>query len=105
MRRGEIRLVRLDPPAKTRPVLLLTRESSLPGLAHVTVATITRRIRAVPSEVLLGPDDGMKEACAINCHHLHTVRKSRVGRLLGELPGPRMLEVRRAMLFSLGFDA
>ena len=65
LERGEVRLYRFPPPDKARPVLVLTRGSSLAYLARVTVAPITSTIRGVPSEVLLGPEDGMKQPCAV----------------------------------------
>ncbi len=62
MKRGEIRWYCFAPQAKRRPVVVLTRDSVLAYLSEVTVAPITRTIRDVPSEVALGPDDGVSQA-------------------------------------------
>lgn len=104
MIRGDVRWHRFRPPDKRRPVLVLTRDSAGPYLNEVTVAPVTTRVRNVPSEVLLGPDDGMPQECAVNLHHLQTVPKSSVGRVITHLGPARMAEVRAALLFALGFE-
>ncbi len=86
MKRGEIRWYRFAPPDKRRPVVVLTRDSILAYLGEVTVAPVTRTVRDVPSEVVLGPDDGMPEVCAINLDHVQTVSKNRLGGIIATLP-------------------
>lgn len=103
MKRGEIRWYRFAPPDKRRPVVVLTRDSILAYLGEVTVAPVTRTVRDVPSEVVLGPDDGMPQVCAINLDHVQTVSKNRLGGIIATLPGSRMAEVRDALLFALGY--
>ena len=83
-------------------MLVLTRASALGYLSRVTVAPITSAIRGVPSEVVLGPDDGMKQPCAVNLHGLVTVGKQGLGRRLAQLSPARMLEVCAALAFALG---
>jgi mRNA interferase MazF len=97
-----VRLYRFPPPDKQRPVLLLTRDSALSYLGRVTVAPITSTIRGVPSEVVLGPEDGMKQPCAVNLHNVVTVSKEHLGRRLAQLDGRRMREVCDALGFALG---
>lgn len=100
-----MRLPALAAPDKTRPVLVLTRQSSIDVLARVTVAPITSTIRGVPSEVLLGPDDGMMDACAINLHDLVTVNEAHFGRRLAVLRPGKLHEVCQAIAFSLGCES
>lgn len=100
--RGEIRLVRFPPPDKQRPVLVLTRDSAIGYLSRVTVAPLTSAIRGVPSEVVLGPDDGLKHPSAVNLHNIVTVDKSRVGRRVAALADERMRAVCGALGFALG---
>lgn len=102
LNRGEIRLYRFGPPDKERPVLVLTRATSLAHLSTVTVAPITSTIRGVPSEVALDVEDGMKARCAVNLHNVVTVPQARVGRRVASLGGARMNEVCSALRFSLG---
>lgn len=104
MRRGEIRWYRFQQPDKRRPVLILTRESALGYLGEVTVAPITSTIREIPSEVALTEADGMPRECAINLDHVQTVPKTRIGPLVTRLSSARMVEVRSALFFALGFD-
>jgi mRNA interferase MazF len=100
--RGEVRLYRFPPPDKHRPVLVLTRDSAISYLSRVTVAPITSTIRGVPSEVVLGPEDGMKRPCAVNLHNVVTVSKEHLGRRLVHLDGRRLREVCDALGFALG---
>ena len=105
MRRGEIRWYRFDAPDKRRPVLILTRDSALEFLGEVTVAPVTSVIRDIPTEVVLGPDDGMPRECAVNLDHLQTVSQGRIGALITTLPQTRMVEAGNALQFALGFPA
>jgi mRNA interferase MazF len=91
-------------PDKTRPALLLTRSSAIPYLSAVTVAPVTRTIRGIPTEVLVGEEAGLKAASAASFDNLQTVPKDRVGRYLGSLPPSRRREVRQALLFALSLD-
>ena len=100
--RGEIRLYSFSAPDKARPVLVLTRASAIEYLSRITVAPITSAIRGVPSEVVIGPDDGMKQPCAVNLHNVVTVSKSDIGRRVAHLGDSRMREVCRALAFALG---
>ena len=101
MKRGEIRWYKFSPPDKQRPVLILTRTALLAYLGEVTVAPITTTVREIPSEVFLDRDDGMPRACAVNCDHLQTVVKARIGSLITTLPPAKMKQVHRALCFAL----
>ena len=81
MKRGEIRWYKFQAPDKKRPVLILTRDSVLEYLGEVTIAPITSVIRDIPSEVYLSSQDGMPRDCAVNCDHIQTVAKGRIGSL------------------------
>jgi mRNA interferase MazF len=102
--RGEVRLFRFPAPDKERPVLVLTRDSAIAYLSRITVAPITSTIRNVPSEVTLGPEDGLRQPCAANLHNLVTVRQDALGRRLAQLSPRRMREVCSAIAFALGCD-
>jgi len=102
--RGDVRLYRYGRPDKTRPVVVLTRDSALHYLSAVTIAPITSSIRGVPSEVVLNEDDGMKAPCAVNLHNAVTVPREELGRRVAQLSSVRMREVCTALGFSLGCD-
>ena len=82
--------------------------TSIGQLPTVTVAPITSTVRNVPSEVILGVDDGMKGQCAVNLRHavnLHkavTVSQERLTRRVATLSRERMQEVCSALRFSPG---
>jgi mRNA interferase MazF len=103
VRRGEIRWYTFGAPDKRRPVLILTRDSVIGSLGELTVAPVTSTVRGIPSEVTLGAADGMPRDCAANLDHLQTVPKTRVGPVVATLRPERMIEVRAALLFALGF--
>ncbi|NCC52460.1 MAG: type II toxin-antitoxin system PemK/MazF family toxin [Spartobacteria bacterium] len=104
MKRGEIRTYKFHPPDKTRAVLVLTRDSVIEYLGEVTVVPITTTIRDIPSEVLLSKDDDMMKECAINCDHIQTVSKAKLGALITALPNSKMQQVQNAVSFALGFS-
>ena len=104
MIRGDVCWYSFRPPDERRPVLILTRDSMLAMLKEVSVASISTRIRNVPSEVFLGPADGMPEECAVNFYLIQSVPKKNIGRVITHLSPGRMAEARAALLFALGFE-
>lgn len=98
-----MRWYRFAPLDKKRPALILTRDSVLEYFGEATIAPITTIIRDIPSEVRLGPEDGMPRSCAVNCDHLQTVSKARLGKPVTRLSAERMEDVGRAVIFALGF--
>ena len=101
MKRGEIRWYKFAAPDKKRPVLILTRDSILEYLGEVTVAPITTTIRDIPSEVFLSEHDGMHHDCAVNCDHIQTVSKAKIGALITRLSPANMRAVNKAIRFAL----
>ena len=101
MRRGEIRWYKFRPPDKKRPVLILTRDSILEYLSEVTIAPISSTIRDIPSEVTLSRNDGMPKDCAVNCDHMQTVSKGKIGSLITTLSSDKMKQVRETIQFAL----
>lgn len=101
MKRGEIRWYNFAHPDKKRPVLILTRDSILEYLGEVTVVPITTTVRDIPSEVSLSREDGVPRDCAINCDHLQTVSKGKIGSLVASLHPDKLAAVGRAIRFAL----
>jgi len=91
-------------PDKERPVVVLTRGSSLEFLGWVTVAPISSTVRGVRSEIRLDVEDGMKGPCVVNAHNIVTVRKDQIGRRVARLSEARMRGVCTAVAFALGCD-
>jgi mRNA interferase MazF len=101
MKRGEIRWYKFLRPDKKRPVLILTRDSVLEYLGEVTIAPITTTIRKIPSEIFLPKANGLPQDCAVNCDHLQTVSRAKIGPLITSLPPSKMIDVGRTIRFSL----
>lgn len=101
MKRGQVRWYKFLNPDKKRPVLILTRDSIIGYLGEITVAPVTTTVRDIPSEVFLSKIDGMPRDCAINCDHLQTVAKGKIGSLITSLPLTKMVDVGRAIRFAL----
>jgi mRNA interferase MazF len=102
--RGEIWQFGFSHPNRRRPVLILTRQEVIGHLHSVTVVPITRTIRGIPSEVVVGPESGLKVTSAINLDNLVTVPKNELHAFVGTAPPSVMAAIREALLFALGFD-
>ncbi|GBE04157.1 MAG TPA: type II toxin-antitoxin system PemK/MazF family toxin [Nitrospirae bacterium] len=101
MKRGEVRWYKFKSPDKKRPIVILTRNAILEYLGEVTVAPITSTIRSIPSEVSLSTEDGVKNNCVINCDHIQTVSRSKIGSLITTLSNDRLTDLRSAICFAL----
>ncbi len=101
MKRGEIRWYTFKQPNKKRPVVILSRTAVIEYLGEVTIAPITTTIRNIPSEVSLSSDDNMPRDCAINCDHIQTVSKGKVGGLISMLSVPKLEDLKHAVIFAL----
>ena len=101
MKRGDVRWYKFNTPDKKRPVVILTRNSVLDYLGEVTVVPITSTIRDIPSEVLLSKEDGMNNDCAVNCDHIQTVSKYKIGLLIITLSKEKLFQIRNAICFAL----
>ncbi len=101
MKRGEVRWYKFAHPDKKRPVLILTRDSILEYLDEVTVAPVTSIVRSIPSEVGLSEQDGMRRDCAVNCDHIQTVAKGKIGSRVTTLSDDKMIRVAKAIGFTL----
>ena len=92
--RNDIYWADLGSPAGRRPVCVLTRDPAIAVLTSVTCAPITRTIRGIPSEVELGPEHGLPEACVISCDNVITIPQED----LDDQPVGHLDEVTRAEL-------
>jgi mRNA interferase MazF len=101
MKRGEVRWYKFDALDKRRPVVILTRDSVIEYLGEITVAPVTSTIRDIPTQVVLSEQDGMPRECAINCDHVQTVAKGKIGPTITTLPADTMEQVRQAIAFAL----
>ena len=103
MRRGEVWWAELDAPAGRRPVVLLSRDESYGVRNQATVAFVTSRVRDIPVEVELGPDDGLPQSCVVNLDNINTIHLDRLTELIAPLTRRKLHEVEAAIHFALGF--
>lgn len=75
---------------KRRPVLVVTRTEVIGVLGRIMVAPVTRTIRSIPTEVPLGPAEGLPVDCVASFDNLQPIRKSfltdRLGRISSRTP-------------------
>ncbi|MGH8909195.1 MAG: type II toxin-antitoxin system PemK/MazF family toxin [Egibacteraceae bacterium] len=90
------------PGDKVRPVLVLTRERFIGRLHSVLVAPVTSTVRGIPTEVALGPDDGLPQPCAANFDNLFTLRRKRLRELIACLGDDHLHQVCQAYRFAAG---
>jgi len=104
MNRGEIWMYHFKAPDKRRPVVILSRNDIIPLLHTVVVAPITSTIYGVPSEVLVGIDNGLNHSSTVNCDHLQTVSKGQLHTFVGSLRPEQLDAVCRAVAIALGCE-
>lgn len=54
----------------------MTRSAAIPVLHNLLAAPLTLTVRNIPSELPLGPDDGMPTECAASFDNLRVVPKA-----------------------------
>ncbi len=101
MRRGEVWWTQLPRPTGRRPVLLLSRNSAYRVRTAVTVAPVTRTVRSIPTEVLVGRADGLPARSVINLDDIATIPKTLLKERLTSLSPSRMQDVDAAIRFAL----
>jgi mRNA interferase MazF len=79
------------PDAKGRPYLVLTRDDAIPVLRTILVAPVTRTIRGIPTEVLLGAEEGLPTEGVASLDNVLAFPKALLVRRLGTLAAGRRL--------------
>ena len=104
MRRGDIYWVRFPPPAGTRPAVLVTRDEAYSIKSNVTVVPVTRTVRGIPTEVRLGPADGLPKVGVANADEIVTIPQKLLGERLASLSPAKLKRLDDTMRFALGLD-
>ena len=95
-RRGEVWWGEIEQIGR-RPFLVMTRSSAIPVLHSLLAAPITRTVRNLPTELALGPDDGMPSECAASFDNLQVVPKAYLVDRLCVLDPVRLVEACAAL--------
>ena len=82
---------------KRRPVLVVTRTEAVTVLTWIVVAPVTRSVRRIPTEVALGPGQGLASACAASFDNLQPIRRSLLTERVGRLGTEESDEICRAL--------
>ena len=72
--------------------------------ALVTVAPLTTKIRSIPVEVPLGPEDGLPTACVANLDSLVTIPKASLEQRIAPLSEDKLRAAEEALRFALALD-
>lgn len=73
------------PDEQGRPFLVVSRDAANAVMDRVLVAPVTRRARGIPSELPVGPDDGLPVDSVAAFDNLRPFPKSMLVRRLGAL--------------------
>ena len=102
MQRGEVWWADLPAPAGRRPVVLLSRNEAYAVRELVTIAPVTTRIRQIPTEVLLGEDEGLPKRCVANLDTITTIPRNTLTERITSLAPEKLAALERALKFALG---
>lgn len=80
-----------------RPVLVVTRTAAIGVLRRITVVPITRTMRHIPTEVALGPDQGLPVECVAPFDNLRPMDRSALTERIGHLTIEQSDEICRAL--------
>jgi mRNA interferase MazF len=80
----------------------LSRDEAYAVRELVTVAPVTTRIRAIPTEVALDRDDGLPRRCVVSLDTVTTIPKRLLTERIAVLAPARVGAVDRALRFALG---
>ena len=83
-------------------MLVLTRNPVADRLDWVVVAACTSRVRGLVSELALGPEDGLPEACVATFDNIYTLPRTAFRRRLARLSDDRMEEACSVLSIALG---
>lgn len=81
------------PELGRRPVLIVTRDAAIPVLRAVLVAPITRTVRQIPTEVPVGPDEGLPSPSVASFDNLQPIPRSTLTERAGRLGSRARAEI------------
>jgi mRNA-degrading endonuclease toxin of MazEF toxin-antitoxin module len=92
---------RLEQDRQERKLNRLARDQAVAVRGAVTLVPVTGRVRGIPVEVALGPEDGLPRACVANADNIATVLKTHLLRRIGRLSPEKLRAVEDAVRFAL----
>lgn len=101
MHRGEVWWLE-HPEGGRRPACVLTRQAAIEVLNAVLVVPATRSVRNIPTEVALGPEDGMPAECALTFDNAGVVPKALLTERITRLGPAKLAELCAALKIAAG---
>lgn len=102
MERGEIWWAEAPPPIGARPVVIVSRQAAIGIRELLIVIPVTTRIRRIPTETALGPEDGLPKRCVANADVLYTLPKGILRRRMAALSPAKLTSVNETLRLALG---
>jgi mRNA interferase MazF len=100
---GEVWLADLGLAAKTRPVVILSREDPNAPRALVTYVPLTTQNRGSRYEIDLGKLRFLRETSVANVQGIGSIPSVRLQRKIGALPADILDKIKDALRFALDF--
>ena len=98
---GEVWLADLGLAAKTRPVVILSREDNEAPRALVTYIPLTTQNRGSRYEIDIGKPRFLREASVANVQGVGSIPTVRLQRRIGSLPAEAMSKIKEGLRFAL----
>jgi mRNA interferase MazF len=104
VRRGDIYWAQFAAPVGKRPVVLVSRDEAYAIKTRVTVVVVTRTVRGIPTEVRVGPSQGLPKVGVANADEIVTIPRTTLRERIATLPRAKLDEIDAALRFSLGLN-
>jgi mRNA interferase MazF len=104
-RPGEVWLADLGLAAKTRPVVIVSREDPDPPRALVLYVPLTTQSRLSPYEVRLPRLPFLDRDSVANVQGLASILSVRLERKIGRVSDEVMMQLRKALAFALDIES
>lgn len=103
MKPGEVWLADLGLAAKTRPVVIVSRDDPDPPRSLVIYVPLTTQNRGSPYEVALPKLQFLKKDSIANVQGMASIPNVRLEKKLGDLPQEVMEQIKQAIRYALDF--
>jgi mRNA interferase MazF len=104
VKRAELYRVRRPPgdPKPARTLVVVSRQPLIDSAySTVVCAPVFTGSHGLPTQVRVGPPEGLKHDSAIHCDGLISIEKSRLTDFVGRLALPKVAELDRALTVAL----
>jgi mRNA-degrading endonuclease toxin of MazEF toxin-antitoxin module len=81
--------------------VILTRDAVVNSIGGVVVVLVTRTVRQLPTEVVLGRRQGLSVRCVASFDNILTLPRHRLIRLMGACDASKIPELNRALKVAL----